>query len=118
MHGGVGTDEILFPTSRWSCRIVPIQRLSIVRALVAEKLAEGVAPRAAGNQNVPEIVSNLVTEMTQQGAVRLLLQGALLLAMNVIRLGNVDGDQSVVVAGEHPFRIAVARILEELEREP
>src|ERR1700723_3259549 len=118
VHGGVGADETLLPAGRRPFRIVPIQCLLVAGPFVAEKLAEGLQTATAGNQAIPEIMSDFVAKMAQQSAIRLLLQGALLLAMDIVRLGDVDGNQSVVVTGEHALGIAAVPVLEKLERQP
>ena len=62
-------------------------------------------------------MADLVAEMPQKSAVRLLLQRALLLPVHIVRFRDIDGDQSIVVPGEHALGIAVAGVLEKLERQ-
>src|SRR5580704_17306566 len=116
MHGGIGADEVLLPTRGWAFAVVAFQRFLVVGALVAENLAKGVQLGAVRNQPIPKVMPNLMAKMPQKGAIGLLLQRTLLLAVHVIRFCNVDGDQSIVVSRQDALRIAIARILQELER--
>src|SRR5579863_4236677 len=117
MHGRIGADETLFPTRWGTLAVVALQGLLIIRALVAEKLAKIGDAGTVQDQPIPEIVANLVTEMPQKGAVWFLLQRALCLAMHIVRLGDIDGDQSIVMTCEYTLGIPGTRILQELERE-
>src|SRR5208337_5559740 len=60
-------------------------------------------------------MADFVAEMAQERAIGLLPQRALLLAMDVVRLGNVHGDQSIVVSREYALSIAIAGILQKLK---
>ena len=65
-------------------------------------------------------MAELVAEMTEQRAVVLAHLHAHLLALGRIRLGDIERDQAVVVAGQDMFaaRPDAARIGEEIEGEP
>src|SRR6202522_1068711 len=71
MHGCVGADEILLSPRGRSFRVVPLQGLLIVGALVAEKFAKGLQLGTARNQPNPKIMANLTAKMPQSGAVGL-----------------------------------------------
>src|SRR5450631_955626 len=111
MHGGVGADETLLPVFGRTLGVMPVKRLLIVGTLVPEDFAEGIQLAAVGDQPIPEIVSYLMTEMSQKRAIGFFLERALLLAMHIVRLGNVDGNQSIVVPGQHAPGVAIRGIL-------
>ena len=58
---------------------------------------------------------DLVPEVPQKSAVRLILRGALLLPMHIVRFRDIDGDQSIVVSGQHALCIAVAGVFQEFK---
>ena len=117
MHGRIRADEALFPIRGRSLVIVPVECLLVVRALISEELSERIQLLCLCNQTIPIIVTYLVSEVSEQGAIRLMLPRALLLAFDVVRFGDVDGDQSVVMAREDSTRITVSRVLEKFERQ-
>ena len=57
---------------------------------------------------------DLVPEMPQQGAVRLVHRDPQLLAVHVVALGEIQGDDAVVVAGDDVLRLAGQQV----ERQP
>ncbi len=94
---------------------MPVECLLIVRALIAEERAEVREERPVSDELVPEVMADFVAEMPQKRAIGLLLQGTLPLAMHIVGFRDVNGDEAVIVTGEHPLGIAVRRVLEELE---
>src|ERR1700691_5151236 len=60
-------------------------------------------------------MTDLMTEMPQKGAVRLPPQGTFLLPVDIVGLGDIERNQSVVVTGEHALGVAVGVILEKFE---
>ena len=67
-------------------------------------------PGASLHQAIPVVVRDLVAEMTEQGAVGLAHLPPHALAFGIVGLGQVDGDEAVVVAGHHRLgRRAVGR---------
>ena len=117
VHGGVRADEVTLPAQRRPVPVVPLERRLVIGPLVAEGGAESLQQGTVGNQTVPEVMADLVTEVPQKSAVRLFLQGAFLLPVDVVGLRDIEGDQSVVVTGQHSLRVAVGVILEEFEGE-
>ena len=101
-----------------SLTVVPLERLLIVGALVAEDRRKASSCGPFENQPIPKIVSDLMAKMPQKSAVRLFLQRALLFAMHIVSFGNVDGDQPIVVSREYALGIAIRGVLQKLKREP
>ena len=56
--------------------------------------------RRAEDQPAPVIVPNLVPKVAEQGAVKFAHVLAAALALGVIRFGEVDGNDAVVVSGQ------------------
>ena len=85
------------------------ERGAVVVPLVAEKGAKRLLASGRCDQDVPVEVSALVAEMAEEGAIRLAELLTLALALDGVRLGDVDGDDAVEVAG--------GRAEKEIERE-
>jgi hypothetical protein len=83
---------VLRPIGRRALRVVPLDRLLVVHALVAEDAAVGGQPRTVANQSIPVVVADLVPKMTQHGSVTFAELLAQLLAEGIIGLGDVDRD--------------------------
>ena len=68
-------------------------------------------------EHVPVVMADLVTEMAEQGAVGLAHGVAAPLAFRVVRFGDVDGDQAVVVTGQdvRGVRSRLVRVGKKLE---
>jgi hypothetical protein len=62
-------------------------------------------------------MADLVSEMPEQRSIGLMLHLPLRLAIHVVRFGHVDGDEAVVVPGQHPAPVAIEAhsIAQELE---
>src|SRR5271165_4764011 len=101
MDVGVRTDELLLPVNAWPLVVMLLECLGVVLPLVAEPLTEVVDERAVLDQSVPIVVADLVTEMTQEGAVRLVEPESPPLTFHVIRLGHIQCDDPVIMPGEH-----------------
>ena len=114
MHRRVGRDEVGLPPGRSALRVVPVQGRLVVGVGVAEQRLElgAVGPRPREHAEV--VVPDLVAEVPEQGAVGLVHGDAQLLAVHVVALGEVEGDDAVGVAGRH--RVLVAR--EQVEGQP
>ena len=81
---------------------MPVQRLLVVGVRVAEQLVEpGDELGGRRDQPVVVIVPDLVAEVAQQGAVRLVHLHPQLLAVHVVTLGEIDCDDPVFVPGHH-----------------
>ena len=69
MRARIGGHEMLGPIRRRALRIVLLQGLRIVLALVAEDIAELLQERRARHQAGPIIMRDLMAEMTEQRAI-------------------------------------------------
>jgi hypothetical protein len=98
---------------------VALQSLRVVLALVAEERTEAVQrPRTAvSHQKVPVEVPDLVAEVAEQRAVRLVHSLAAALTLAGVGLGDVDGDEARVVARDHPGRARVRGVGKHVEQE-
>ena len=81
------------------------QRLGIIDALIAEHTLACIDFAGIADQHIPEIMPNLVAEMSQQRAIRLVHRGPEFGALHIIRLVQVDDDDAFIMAGED-FRTA------------
>jgi hypothetical protein len=79
---------------------MPLQRLAVILAFVAEYVAEAVDRGVIAHDSIPVIMRDFVPEMPEQGPVRLAHVAALLFPMSVVGFGNVDGDGAVEMAGQ------------------
>jgi hypothetical protein len=80
---------------------VAIHRVLIVGIRIAEQPAElAQVIRRRPDQAVEEVVADLVPEVSQQSPVRLVHLDAHLFAVHIVALGEVNGDEAVVVAGK------------------
>ena len=106
-------------SARRAVGVMPLQRPRRSPALVAER-SRGT-PRCAadcGHQAVPVVMRDLVAEMPEQGAIGLAHLAALALALGIVGLRQIDGDEAVVVPGQDRRCAAAARwIGEEIERQ-
>ena len=80
---------------------MPVQRLRVVGVGVAEQRTEPrqVVLRGA-DQAVEVVVPDLVAQVPEQGAVRLVHRDPQLRAVHVVTLGEIQCDDAVVVAGD------------------
>ena len=92
-----------------------LDRFGVAGALVPEQFAAPRQPLGAIDQPRPVVVADLVAEMTEDRPVGLAEVHAHLLPEGVVRLGDVEGDDAIVVAGED---LLVGLILLERERQP
>ena len=115
MHGRVGRDVVALPARRARPAVVPVQRRLVVGVGVAEQFAARARYSGDGaDQPVEVVVPDLVAEVPEQRAVRLVHRDAQLLAVHVVALGEIEGDHAVVVAGEHLLVLAGQQV----ERQP
>ena len=115
MGRGIGADVAELPVRRRPVFVVPLQAVAVVERLVAEQRTTGFEPVAVGNQAVPVVMSDLVPQMADQGAIRLVHVGARAFAMHIVGLDDVERDQAVVVAGHH--RRAAVGCAQEVEHQ-
>ena len=79
-----------------------VQRLLVVGVRVTEQFAE---PRdvvdGRGDQPIKVVMADLVAEVSQQGAIRLVHLDPQLLTVHVVAFGEIDGDDTIFVPGHH-----------------
>src|SRR5208283_2377743 len=97
MARGVDADEAVARIGALAL-VVIFQCGGVIRSLVAEELAKGVRLAAVPNEEVPIIVADLVTKVTEHRAIRLGHGVAMPLAGRVIALLHRYGDDPVAVA--------------------
>ena len=85
-------------------------RPGIVPPLVAEDVAEDADIAGIGDELVPIIVSDLVTKMSEQCAIRLAHFAPLALALDVVGLRDIQRDQSAGMPGDHLSRAGRKKI--------
>ena len=80
---------------------MPLHRLAIVEPLVAKQrppfLKEMIVLAPRPEQQVPVVVPELMAKMADQRAIRLAQRGPHFFAMRVVRLLEIDHDDSAVV---------------------
>ena len=119
MGCGVGTDMAVGPIGERAASIVAMYRLRIIGALVPEQRSEAILHVGPGNEPIPIIVADLMTEVTEKGPIRLPHFVSDALARHVIRFDHVQGDHPVGMPGEELRHVAVlrGRVVEEVEGE-
>ena len=95
-------------------RVVAVQRLLIVGAFVAEDGAERLELIGVPDQLVPIKMSDLVAEVAEQRAIGLVHARAQLLALGVIGFLESDGDDAIVMPGNH---LLLRDVIEKIEHE-
>ena len=100
MGAGVGADVAVLPVGGGAALIIAEEGGGVVPFLVAEKLAEAGEAGRPGDELVPVVMGDLVTEMAEEGAVGFVQADALALAFLIVGFGDVDGDLALGVAGE------------------
>ena len=116
VHGRIGADVALLPAGRRAVLVVPLAAPPGSRSLSSPKTARARLDLAAvAHQHVPVVVADLVAQVAEQRPVGLAELQPPPLALGGIGLGDVDGDQPVVVAGHH--RLARVGVGEEVEGE-
>src|SRR5207244_7440134 len=90
MRAGIAGDEALRPIRSRTVGIVPLQRCSIVLALVSEQLPELLDRGGVRNQTIPVIMCDLVPEMTEQRTVGFAHRFALAFSFGGVGLRHVE----------------------------
>ncbi len=103
----ISADEAVHPVRRRTFAVVALERHGVVLRLVAEGLAKRVDPALLHDQAVPIIMADLVADMPHKRAVRLSHGLPSRLPLRVVGLGDVDGDEPVVMSREHPLDASV-----------
>ncbi len=65
------------------------------------KHRDKVSLKAALDQHIPDVMTELVAKMTEKGSMRLIQVDAKLLTFNVVCFLNIDGDDTVVMSGAY-----------------
>ena len=99
--GGVDADEVVLPAGFVRVLVVGLQGLVVVGAFVTEHGAERFDGGRAADEQVPVMVADFVAEMAERGAVDFAHLFAHAFAFGVVAFLQRDGDQAVIVAGEH-----------------
>ena len=81
---------------------MPVEGFLIVGVRIAEQFVEPLqVSRIRADEAIEVVVADLVAEVAEQRAVRLVHLDPQLLAVHVVTLGEIEGDQPVLVTGEH-----------------
>ena len=100
--GGIGADEVVAPLLiHRVARIVVLQGLAIVLALVAEQAAEFLETARSHHQPVPEEVAGFMAQMAHQRPVGLVQGLAAPGTLGIVGLHHVQRDGAVGMAGHH-----------------
>ena len=119
MHRRVAGDVVLLPARRRTLGVVAVDGRLVVGGLVAEQLAHPRAGVVVGDEQRLVVVTDLVAEVAEQGAVRLGHLDAHALTVGVVALGEVERDHPVDVtdgdvlgdAGQQVERQAVVGVV-------
>ncbi len=103
----------------WSAlSIVNLQSALIVGGFIAEYGLEcRVSLRIVSDQLIPVVVAKFMTEVAKQGSVALTQFDTPLLSFGGISLGNVECNQSIVMASKYPLKTfpTIRRVTKEIE---
>src|ERR1700712_4619493 len=92
---------MLLPVERRAVLVMRLQRLFVVDRFVPEDRTAGIELAAIADQYVPEVMADFMPKMPKHGAVGLAHLQSPPLALEIIGLGQRDGDDPVVVARHH-----------------
>src|SRR5271166_4174057 len=99
VSAGVSRDERICPVDWRALLVMAFERLAVILPLVAEETAKLDNLIAPMDQPVPEVMSDLMSEMAQECPVRFVHLKSPRLALGIVGLGHVDSDNSVQVPG-------------------
>ena len=88
------------PICRGALFVVPLEGLGIIVSFVAERIAEFFVPVSVGNEAIPIVVPDLVSEMAEESSIGFVQSEAILFSNGVVGLFDIQGDQTVGVPGE------------------
>src|SRR5471032_723933 len=71
MHRRVGADVMLLPVQRRTLLVMPLKGFGVARSIVAEQATKRFQPMAVGDQSIPVVMADLMTEVPEQRAIRL-----------------------------------------------
>ena len=80
---------------------MPLEGGLVIRLVVAEDRPAFGELAAVADEDVPVEVADLVAEMTEERAVGLAHRGTPRLALRIVSLGERDGDDALVMPGQH-----------------
>src|SRR4051794_7951205 len=101
MRRCVRADETGLPAGRRSLRIASFGRAPVVLPLVAQELTIPRLARAPIDGPGPIVMPALVPKMSEQRAIRFVHLTTSHLAFDLIRLRDVDGDETLIVSCQH-----------------
>ena len=101
MRRCVGGNEILLPASRCAVLVVALQCLLVVFPLVPKNATKSLLAFLIDEKSVPVIMSDFVPEMAQDCSIRLMQQDAPRFPLGVIGLGEIDCDDTEVMARQN-----------------
>src|SRR5215213_1500619 len=111
VHGRIRTDEAVLPVVAGPSRIMPLQRLLIGDAFVSEQSAELVAAVGDERKQFAVVVTDLVAKVPKNGPVGLVHALPKRLTVSIVALGQVKGDDPVLVA-RHDLPLAAGEQVE------
>ena len=86
------------PVGRCAVVVIGLQGFAVILAVVAEHRPASLEAAAVADQPVPEIVARFVAEVAEQGALGFVHGHTALLAIGVIRFGQRDGEEAVIMS--------------------
>src|SRR6185503_3545562 len=99
MHRRVRAHEPLSPVRRRPFLVVPLLFGGVVQRLVTKEGTERIETEVL-DQPVPEVMADLVSEVTEECAIGLAHLLTRLLAKRIVSFGDVDGDEAFAVTSE------------------
>src|SRR5665213_3927820 len=84
MRGSISADETFLPVGNSAIGVIDLQRLAVIHRLIAENIPTRLDETAVTNQNIPKIMADLMTKVTEQGAVGFVHGRAPLLSFGVV----------------------------------
>src|SRR5262249_38537378 len=115
VRAGVGAEKTLLPIRRSAFLIITLERFAVVFALVPNTLAEAIDPITVFDQPVPVIMSPFVAKVAQYRPVRFMQLQAPFLALRVVGLRHVKGNDAVLVSRQNRRGARRGILLQKLE---
>src|ERR1051325_8812074 len=97
MRAGVGGDEALLPILRRSLPVVVLKGLRVVFPLISETVAKSIDDAGSFDQPVPEVMADLMPEVTEESSIWLAQFFAATFALAIVGFSDVDCDLAVRV---------------------
>lgn len=77
------------------------QRLIVILSLISKESSIILNPRAVANEQVPIVMTYLMSEMSEQSAIGLMHRHTPFFAFHVVALVDVHGDDAVIVSRKY-----------------